>query len=152
MGAVHVGVRHDDDFVIPGFGGIEATHRFIALADPRATGRDQRPDFLVGKHLIEPRFLRVNKFSAQRQDGLEATVAALLGRAAGGVTLDDIKFCEGGIAFGAIGEFAGETAAGKCALPDRLTRFAGGLASAGTVERLIDNLFRDSGIRAEIKH
>ena len=58
-------------------------------------------------------------------------VAALLGRAAGGVALDDVEFGVGGIAVGAIGQFAGQAAAGERAFAHGLAGLAGGFAGAG---------------------
>ena len=60
------------------------------------------------------------------------TVAALLGAAAGGVTLDDEQFGAGGVSFGAVGQFAGQGEALQGALAhDEFARFAGGVAGAG---------------------
>jgi len=45
------------------------------------------------------------------KDGLEAAVAALLGGAACGFSLDEVEFAALGIFFGAVGQFAGEASA-----------------------------------------
>ena len=57
--AVHVGVRHDDDFVIAQLFQIERAFA-LAVADARADGRDHRADFIVLQHLVEPRFFHVD--------------------------------------------------------------------------------------------
>ena len=59
------------------------------VADAGAERRDQRLDLLVLQDLVDPRLLDVEDLAAQRQHGLRRAVAALLGRAAGGVALDD---------------------------------------------------------------
>src|SRR5690606_41954354 len=46
--------------------------------------------------------LDVEHLAAQRQDGLELAIAALLGGTAGGVTLDDVELAECGILFLAV--------------------------------------------------
>src|SRR6185503_5542411 len=54
------------------------------------------------------RALDVEDLAAQGEDRLELAVAALLGRAAGRIALDDEDLGEGRIALLAIGELAGE--------------------------------------------
>ena len=93
--------------------------------------------------------LGVDELAAQRQDGLEAAVAALLGGAAGGVALDDVELGERGIALGAVGELAGQAAAGERALADGLAGLARGLAGAGGVEGLVDDALGDGGVGLE---
>ena len=46
MGAVHIGIRHDDDFVIAQLGGVKF------LPDACAQGRDHRLEFIVAVHLV----------------------------------------------------------------------------------------------------
>ena len=92
VGAVDVGVRHDDDLVVAGFGGVEAADGLVALADAGAAGGDEGADFLVGEDLVEAGLLGVDEFAAEREDRLEAAVTALFGGAAGGVALDDVEF------------------------------------------------------------
>ena len=103
MGAVDVGVRHDDDLVIAQLGDVE-----IIAADAGAQSRDQRADFLRRQHFVETRAFDIQDLAAQRQHRLIFAVAALFGRATGRVTLDDEQFRLGGIAFLAVGELAGQ--------------------------------------------
>ncbi len=147
MRAVDVRVRHDDDLVVARLVRIE---RAVALvvADAGADGGDHRADFLVREDLVDARLLGVDQLAAQRQDRLEAAVAALLGGTAGGVAFDDVEFGERGIAFGAVGELAGQAAAGERALAHRLAGLAGGLAGAGGVEALVDDALADRRVRS----
>src|SRR3990172_5354983 len=78
VGAVHVGVGHDDDAVVAELGGVEL------LAEAGAEGGDHRLDRLVGEHLVGAGLLDVEDLAEQGQDRLEAAVAALLGGGAGG--------------------------------------------------------------------
>ena len=103
MGAVDVGVRHDDDLVIAQLVGVE-----LVAADARAERGDQRADLFGRQHLVETRALDIQDLAAQRQHRLVFAIAALLGGAAGGVALDDEEFGLGRIALLAIGKLAGQ--------------------------------------------
>ena len=101
--AVHVGVGHDDDLAVAQLGSVE-----IVLADPCADGGDQRADFLVAEHLVVARFLDVENLSLERQNGLEAAVAALLGGAAGRFALHQEQLATLRILLLAVGQLAGQ--------------------------------------------
>ena len=150
MRAVHVGVGHDDDLVVAGLVGVEAADGFAALADAGAYGGDERSDFFVGEDLVEAGLLGVDQLASEREDGLVAAVAALFGGAAGRVALDEVDFADLGVALGAVGELAGEAAAGEGALADGFAGLAGGLAGAGGVEGLVDDAFADLRVGFEI--
>lgn len=75
VGAVDVGVRHQDNAVVAQLGGVEL------VVDARPQRGDDSPDFFVGEHLVGWRLLHVEDFTPQRQDGLEAAVAPLFSRA-----------------------------------------------------------------------
>ena len=146
--AVHVRVGHDDDLAIAELGEIE-----IVFADAGSQRRDQGANFFVAQHLVEPRLLHVQDFSAQRQDGLVAAVAALLGGAAGGVALHQEQFATLGIALLAIGELAGQAAGIERALaPREFAGFARGLAGARGVHGLGANLAAHGGVLFKILH
>ena len=100
VGAVDVGVGHEDDLVVPGVLDVE-----LAL-DPGPDGGDQRLDLLVLEDLVDPRLLDVEDLPSQGKHRLRVTVAALLGRAAGGVALDDEDLGERRVLHRAVGEFA----------------------------------------------
>src|SRR5262249_8199481 len=120
--AVDVGIRHDDDLVIAQLVWIEL------LADPGSERGDERADLLTGQHLVHPRALDIEDFSAQRQHRLECAIAALLGGAARAIALDDEQFGLGRIALLAIGELAGQGGDVERTLPAReLPRLARGL-------------------------
>ena len=65
MRTIHVGIGHDDDFVVAQTFEIERPFA-LAVADARANGRDHRADFVVLKNLVETRLLDVNQFAANR--------------------------------------------------------------------------------------
>ena len=83
---------------------------------------------------------------------MELPVAALLGRTACRVTLDDIKLCIGGIAIGAIGQFAGQPAAGERGFANRFARFTGRFSCTSGVQSFFHHLFRYRWVRVEVRH
>src|SRR4051812_5409947 len=134
VGPVHVGVGHDDDLVVAGLLDVEL------LADPGADRGDQRLDLLVREHLVDAVLLDVDDLAAQRQDRLGVAIAPLLGRAAGGVALDDEDLGERGIAHRAVGQLAGQRRVLERRLaPGEVARLAGGVAGAGCVYGLADH-------------
>ena len=102
MGAVDIGVGHDDDALV--------AQRFFAIvrAGAAAERQDDVGELLVGPHLVGRGAGDVEDLAAQRQDRLGFAVARLLGRAAGAVALDQKDLGAGGAVAGAIGELAGQ--------------------------------------------
>ena len=134
--AVHVRVRHDDDAVVAHLRRVE-----LVFTDAAPERRDERPDFLVRQHLVEARLFDVQDLALDGQHGLEAPVAALLGRAAGRLALDDIQLALGGIGFLAVGELARQRGVVERALaPHEVPRLAGRF----TRERRVDGLRQDA--------
>ena len=83
--AVDVGVGHDDDLVVAD---LSMSKSSLPMPVPSAVIRV--PISWLRQHLVEASPLDVEDLAAERQDRLEAAVAALLGGATGGVTLDDV--------------------------------------------------------------
>ncbi len=122
-----------------------------SLADAGAEGGDHGPDLLVLEDLVEAGLLDVEDLAPERQDGLEAAVAALLGRAAGRVALDDEDLGQWPGRVLAVGELAGEatsTRARPCA--GSAPGLAGGLAGPGGVDGLLDDLLGDRRVLLEV--
>ena len=134
MSAVDVGVRHDDDLVVTKLLDVE-----IVAADAGAHRLDQSPDFLGRQHPVEARALDVEDLALQGEDRLGVAVAALLGRAAGGITLDQEELGFGRILFLAIGKLAGKRGHAEHALAAGFARLAGGLARRGGIDDLLDD-------------
>ena len=78
VGAVDIGIGHDDDLAVAALGDVE-----LFGANACADGEDEGLDFLVVEHLGDAGLLDVEELAPQGQDGLEDGVAALLGVAAG---------------------------------------------------------------------
>jgi hypothetical protein len=132
VGAVDVGVGHQDDAVVAQLLGL-----VVVLADAGAERGDQGGDFLALQQLVEARLLDVEDLALERQDRLELAVAALLGRAAGGVALDEVELAQRGVFFLAVGELAGQADAVEHALAaGHFARLAGGVAGAGGFDDL----------------
>ncbi len=137
--AVHVGVGHDDDAVVAQLGDVEvvAAGAPPGLADAGAQGRDQRENFIAGQQLFVAGLFHVQNLAAQRQDGLKFAVAALFGRAPGGVALDDVDLAHRRVFFLAVGQLAGQAHAVEHALAARqVAGLAGGFAGAGGLDDL----------------
>ena len=151
MRAVHVGIRHDDYFVVAQLLNVE---RPLALAgaDAGADRRNHCADLSVLQHLVEARFFHINQLTSNRQNRLKLPVAPLLGRATGGVALHDVQLGVGRIAVGAIGQFARQTAAGHRRFADGVAGFAGRLAGTGCGQTLIDDFFTKRRVGVEIAH
>ena len=62
------------------------------------------------QHLVETRFFHVEDFAAQGKDGLIATIAPLLRRAARRIALDQKQFAALRVLFLAVRQLAGQAA------------------------------------------
>ncbi len=128
-----IGVGHDDDLVVAQLVRIE-----LVRADPGAKRGDQRADLLARQHLVEACALDIQDLAAQRQYGLVLAGAALLGRATGGVTLDEEQLGFGRIASWQSASLPAGWRYRAPLAPRQLARLAGGLAGCcggfGTLE------------------
>ena len=139
--AVHIGIGHDDDLVVAELGEVHALLAvLVLLRHGDAEGGVDVADFLALEGAVLGGFLHVQDLATEREDGLDATVTALLGRTACGVTLDKEKFALLGIALGAVGQFAGHAGATHRRLA--LDHFAGP-AGGGAGRRGEDDLLDD---------
>ena len=107
--AVDVGVGHQHDLVVAQLGDVEV------VVHAGAERGDQRLHLVVLQHLVDAGLLDVEDLAADRQDRLEPRVAAALGRAAGGVALDDEELALLGVGRLAVGELAGQAARTRAA-------------------------------------
>src|SRR5271165_4703365 len=145
--AVHVGVGHEDNFAVAQLRNIE-----IVFADAGAERRDHGADFLVAEHLVVARFFDVQDLSLERKNCLEPAVSALLGGAACALALDEVHFAAVGLALGAIGQFARQSAAVERALAaSQVAGLAGGLARARCLDGLVDDLAGHGRILVEVR-
>ena len=101
---------------------------------------------LFWRTLSRRAFSTLMSLPANGQDGLKLPVPALLGGAAGGVALDDVEFGIGRVAVRAVGQFAGQAAAGQRALAHGLTGLPGRLTGPGGHEGLVEHLFGHGGL------
>ena len=84
--------------------------------------------------------LDVQDLALERQDGLEAAIASLLGGAAGGIALDEVDLAEARIALLAVGELAGERRGIERAFAaGQIARLARCFARAGGFDDLVDD-------------
>ena len=146
MRAVNIRVRHDDDAKVADLVGIE----FLA-ADTAAERGNQRADFDRGQHLVEAGLFHVQNLALERQNGLKAPVAALFGRATGGIALDQEQLRQRRILLLAIGKFAGQAGNVERTLaPGHLAGAARGLAGTGGIDDLAGNGAGFTGIFQQV--
>jgi hypothetical protein len=104
----------------------------------------------VAEHLVVAGLFDVEDLALEGQDGLGAAVAALLGGASGALALDQIQFATVGVALGAVGQLAGQSAAVECALAaSEVAGLAGCFAGARGFDGLVDDALGDGGILLE---
>ncbi len=137
VGAVDVGIGHDDDAAVAALGEV------LIFADAGADGGDHAADFFVGEDFVFARFVGVDDFAAERKDRLELADAAALGGAAGRVTFYEVEFALVDVAAGAVAKLAGEAAAGEgaFAFADELLLLAGGDAGLGREQAFVADCF-----------
>ena len=142
VAAVHVGVGHDDDAVVAGLLDLE-----LVAPDASADGGDHGLDFIVAENLVQAGLLDVEHLAAQRQDGLRAPVAPLLGGTTGGIPFHDVQLALRRVALGTVGQLARQRSALQRALAaGQLARLAGGLARGGGEDGAFNDLAGDGGI------
>ena len=104
----------------------------------------------VVEHLVDAGLLDVEDLAAEGEDGLDAAVAAVLGRAACGVALHEEELALGGVAAGAGGQLAGHAEAlERALLAGGLAGLAGGLAGLAGEDGLLDDGAGDGGVLGE---
>src|SRR4051812_1412832 len=144
VGPVHVGVRHEDHLVVAGALEVEL------VAHAGADRGDERLDLLVAQDLVDPRALDVEDLAAEGKHRLCVAVAALLGRAAGGVALDDEDLAQGRVLNRAVGELARQARVLERALAaGEVARLARGRPRLGGGDGLADDLARVGGVLLE---
>src|SRR6185436_11500015 len=144
--AVHIRVGHDDDPVV-------AELLDVEVLDPDAAAErgDHRLDLVAAEHLVEPGLLDVQNLPLERQDGLEATIASLLGRPPCRLALDDVQLAQGRIPLLAIRELSWKGAAVQGALAaHQIARLPGRLAGPCGIDRLADDAAGHRGVFLEI--
>ena len=77
MRAVHVGIGHNYNLMIPEFADIEVSFSYTG-----SEGRNYNLYLIVVEHFVEPCLFHVQQFSPQRKDCLIAPVSPLFRRSA----------------------------------------------------------------------
>ncbi len=144
MGAVDIGIGHDDDPLVA------EVFLTIFVACAAAQRLDQVGDLLVGHQLVAAGAADIEDLAAQRQDRLVRAVSRLLGRAAGRVTFDDEEFGTLGRVLGAIRELARQAQLAHRALAVDFLFLATPQTLLGALDHPIQQLGRLVGIVSEI--
>ena len=147
MGAVDIGIGHDDDLVVAELADIKV------VVDASSEGRDHSLDLFVGIDPVLAGLLHVEDLAAQGQDGLSRAAPGGLGAAACGIALDQEDLAVFGILVGAVRQLAGQAqgiqgclAAGE--VPGLSGRLSGPLGQNGLLAYLLCDgwiLFQEPG-------
>ena len=145
VGAVHIGIGHDDDLVVAQLARVEL------VPDAGAQGGDDGLELVVAVDLVGPGLLHVEHLAPQGEDGLEAGVPALGGGAAGGIALDDVEFGELRVDLIAVPQLVWHGGAAQGGLtPDGLPGLAGGLPGPRGGEGLVQDGLAHGGVLLQI--
>ena len=141
MAAIDISIGHDDDLVVAEPAEVHSLDPVLILLGhcDSKSGVDI-PDLLTVESAVSGRLLDVEDLTPQRKDSLDATVAALLGRTACGISLNEEELAPFGIPFGAVGEFAGHSRPGEGGLAlHHRAGLAGSLPGGGGKDDLLDD-------------
>src|SRR5918997_1517563 len=136
VAAVAVGVGHQHDLVVPALRHVEG------LPHAGADGADHGLYLDVGEDLVHVGLLDVEDLAAQRQDGLEISLPALLGQTPRRVALDDVQLAPGRVLGGAVCQLARQRRALQVALADRVPHLARRLTGPRRLQGLVDDRLR----------
>ena len=141
VAAVDIGIGHDDDLVIAELIDVKL------IAQSGAERRDDGRELVVAVDLVGAGLFDVEHLAPERQNGLEARVAPLRGRAACAVALDDVEFGERRVAVVAVAQLLGHVEALEPVFAaDVFARAARGFAGARGRERFFDDHAADGGV------
>ena len=90
MAAVHIRIRHQNNFMIPKSGNIKIIA--VALGKTAAKGIDHGFNLRICKHLVHRSLLHVQDLSTDRKNSLIHSVSGCLGRAACRISLNNKNF------------------------------------------------------------
>ncbi len=101
VGAVHIGVRHDDNAVV-------AQLFWVELVDPNSAPErcNEGPDLLRGEHFVKTGLFYIEDFAFQGKNGLKPAIPPLFCRTTGRIPLHEKELGERRILFLAVGKLA----------------------------------------------
>ncbi len=135
VGAVHIGVGHENDFPVTDLRSVE-----VVLTDSAAEGRNHGADFLVAEHFVVACFLDVEDLALERKYRLKLPITALLCGSPCTFALDEIEFAAFRIPFAAVGELAGQsTTVNRTFAAGQVTGLACRFARARRLNRFVDD-------------
>ena len=103
MRPVHIGIRHNNDLIIPQLCDIEI------LMDACTESSNHGFDLFISVDPVKPCLLHIQNFTAKRQNCLCGTASCGLGRAPCGISLYDINLTVFRIFIGTIRQFTGQS-------------------------------------------
>ena len=102
MGAVHVGIRHNNNLMITQLTNIKI------FMNPGSESRNHGFDLRICIDLIQPCLFHIQNLSAKRKDCLGCAVAGRFGGTAGGISLHDIDLAIHRILVGTVCQLSGK--------------------------------------------
>src|SRR5688572_11688450 len=140
VGAVDIGVGHDDDLVVA------QALLVVVVARAAAKRLDQVDELLVAGKLIGGGAGDVEDLAAQRQHGLGLAVARRLGGTAGGITLHQEDLGAGLGILAAVGELAGQAQLARRGLARQLLVLALAQALLRALDHPVQQVLAAGGI------
>ena len=104
MSAVHVRIRHDNDFIIAKFADIKIIA--VALGETTPKGIDHRFNFSVCQDFIDARLFHIENLSPDGKDCLKMPVASFFSGPSGRIPLHDKNFTDFWISAFTVGKFS----------------------------------------------
>ena len=132
MRPVHIGIRHNNDLVVPQLADIKI------IMNPRAESRDHGFDLSIGINFIQSRLFHIQDFTAKRQNSLRRTASGSLGRTACRISLHDIDLAILRIFIGTVRQLTRKSAPFQRRLtPCQIPRLSGRLSGTLRQNRLL---------------
>ena len=103
MGAVHIGIGHQDDLMVAQLRDIKI------LMDPRAEGGDHGLDLRIPIDPVQPGLFYVQDLPTQREDRLVGLIPGILCRASCRIALHDVDLAVHRILIRTVRQLAGQS-------------------------------------------
>ena len=137
MRSIYIRIRHDNDAVIS-----ELVWIKLVFTNAAAQRSHKIADLCGAQHFVEARLLHIQNLAFKRQDGLEFSITALLGRATRRIPLHEVQLAQRRVALLAVRQFAGQARNIQRAFPaSHFPRLARGLAGSRCVDHFSDHQF-----------
>ena len=104
MGAIHVRIGHNNNFVVTKLRNVEVIS--VSFGKSAAKGIDHGLDLRIGQHLVDTCLLHVQNLTADGKNGLIGPVSCRLGRTSCRISLHDKNLAFGSIPALTVGQLS----------------------------------------------